>query len=175
MIACVGGGSNAIGMFADFIEETNVGLDRRGARRTRYRERRARRAAEAWPRWDLLRYEVADDADRRRPDRRVLPISAGLDFPSVGPQHAFLNSTGRADYVSITDDEALDAFKALSRHEGIIPALESSHALAHALKMMRENPEKEQLLVVNLSGRGDKDIFTVHDILKARGKSDGTL
>ena len=69
-------------------------------------------------------------------------ISAGLDFPSVGPQHAFLNSTGRADYVSITDDEALDAFKALSRHEGIIPALESSHALAHALKMMRENPEK---------------------------------
>ena len=97
-------------------------------------------------------------------------ISAGLDFPSVGPQHAFLNSTGRADYVSITDDEALDAFKALSRHEGIIPALESSHALAHALKMMRENPEKEQLLVVNLSGRGDKDIFTVHDILKARGE-----
>ncbi|HHP5102442.1 TPA: tryptophan synthase subunit beta, partial [Klebsiella pneumoniae] len=74
------------------------------------------------------------------------------------------------DYVSITDDEALDAFKALSRHEGIIPALESSHALAHALKMMRENPEKEQLLVVNLSGRGDKDIFTVHDILKARGE-----
>ncbi|MCY3208579.1 pyridoxal-phosphate dependent enzyme, partial [Acinetobacter baumannii] len=95
---------------------------------------------------------------------------AGLDFPSVGPQHAFLNSTGRADYVSITDDEALDALKALSRHEGIIPALESSHALAHALTMMRENPEKEQLLVVNLSGRGDKDIFTVHDILKARGE-----
>ncbi|MDO2296187.1 tryptophan synthase subunit beta, partial [Escherichia coli] len=69
------------------------------------------------------------------------------------------NSPGRAEYVSITDNEALDAFKALSRHEGIIPALESSHALAHALKMMRENPDKEQLLVVNLSGRGDKDIF----------------
>ena len=97
-------------------------------------------------------------------------ISAGLDFPSVGPQHAFLNSTGRADYVSITDDEALEAFKTLCRNEGIIPALESSHALAHALKMMKENPEKEQLLVVNLSGRGDKDIFTVHDILKARGE-----
>ena len=97
-------------------------------------------------------------------------ISAGLDFPSVGPQHAYLNSIGRADYVSITDDEALEAFKELSRHEGIIPALESSHALAHALKIMRENPEKEQLLVVNLSGRGDKDIFTVHDILKARGE-----
>lgn len=97
-------------------------------------------------------------------------ISAGLDFPSVGPQHAHLNSIGRANYVSITDDEALDAFKALCRSEGIIPALESSHALAHALKMARENPEKEQLLVVNLSGRGDKDIFTVHDILTAKGE-----
>ena len=97
-------------------------------------------------------------------------ISAGLDFPSVGPQHAYLNSTGRADYVSITDDEALEAFKTLCLHEGIIPALESSHALAHALKMMRENPDKEQLLVDNLSGRGDKDIFTVHDILQARGE-----
>jgi tryptophan synthase beta chain len=101
-------------------------------------------------------------------------ISAGLDFPSVGPQHAYLNSIGRADYVSITDDEALEAFKTLC-HEGIIPALESSHALAHALKMIKENPEKEQLLVVNLSGRGDKDIFTVHDIRKHEGKSDGTL
>ncbi|SUG14959.1 tryptophan synthase beta chain [Salmonella enterica subsp. arizonae] len=69
-------------------------------------------------------------------------ISAGLDFPSVGPQHAHLNSIGRADYVSITDDEALEAFKTLCRHEGIIPALESSHALAHALKMMREHPKK---------------------------------
>jgi tryptophan synthase beta chain len=96
-------------------------------------------------------------------------ISAGLDFPSVGPQHAYLNSIGRADYVSVTDDEALDAFNALSCNEGIIPALESSHALAHALKMIKASPEKEQLLVVNLSGRGDKDIFTVHDILKARG------
>ncbi|MGL4683771.1 MAG: tryptophan synthase subunit beta, partial [Hafnia alvei] len=97
-------------------------------------------------------------------------ISAGLDFPSVGPQHAYLNSIGRADYVSITDDEALDAFKRLSREEGIIPALESSHALAHALKMIEQDPDKEQLLVVNLSGRGDKDIFTVNDILTARGE-----
>ncbi|EEO90003.1 Tryptophan synthase beta chain [Yersinia pestis Pestoides A] len=97
-------------------------------------------------------------------------ISAGLDFPSVGPQHAYLNSIGRADYVSITDDEALDAFKTLSCKEGIIPALESSHALAHALKMIKADPDKEQILVVNLSGRGDKDIFTVHDILKARGE-----
>ena len=92
-------------------------------------------------------------------------ISAGLDFPSVGPQHAYLNATGRAEYVSITDDEALEAFQALARHEGIIPALESSHALAYALKLIKQQPEKEQLLVVNLSGRGDKDIFTVDKIL----------
>ena len=96
-------------------------------------------------------------------------ISAGLDFPSVGPQHAHLSSTGRAEYVSVTDKEALDAFQELARHEGIIPALESSHALAHGLKMARENPEKEQVLIVNLSGRGDKDIFTVADILQKQG------
>ncbi|GGA69444.1 hypothetical protein GCM10011369_08890 [Neiella marina] len=96
-------------------------------------------------------------------------VSAGLDFPSVGPQHAYLNSIGRAEYDSVTDDEALDAFQELARHEGIIPALESSHALALALRMARNEPEKEQLLVVNLSGRGDKDIFTVHEILKDKG------
>lgn len=95
-------------------------------------------------------------------------ISAGLDFPSVGPQHAYLQSIGRAEYPSITDDEALNAFQALAKHEGIIPALESSHALAHALKMIHQEPNKEQILVVNLSGRGDKDIFTVDKILKRK-------
>ncbi len=96
-------------------------------------------------------------------------MSAGLDFPSVGPQHAHLNAIGRAEYDNVTDDEALEAFQAIARNEGIIPALESSHAVAHALKMAQAEPEKEQLLVVNLSGRGDKDIFTVHDILEAKG------
>ena len=96
-------------------------------------------------------------------------ISAGLDFPSVGPQHAHLNAIGRAEYGAVTDDEALDAFQLLARKEGIIPALESAHALAYALKIIADEPEKEQLLVVNLSGRGDKDIFTVHDILTAKG------
>lgn len=86
----------------------------------------------------------------------------------MGPQHAHLAATGRAEYVSITDQEALDAFQELARH-GIIPALESSHALAHGLKMARENPETEQVLIVNLSGRGDKDIFTVADILQKQG------
>lgn len=83
-------------------------------------------------------------------------ISAGLDFPSVGPEHAHLKYTGRAEYVSVTDREALGAFLELSLKEGIIPALESSHALAYALKMARAEPEKEQKLVVNLSGRGDQ-------------------
>jgi tryptophan synthase beta chain len=87
----------------------------------------------------------------------------------VGPQHAHLNAIGRAEYDNVTDDEALEAFQELARSEGIIPALESAHALAHALRMARENPEQEQLLVVNLSGRGDKDIFTVHDILEQKG------
>ncbi len=96
-------------------------------------------------------------------------VSAGLDFPSVGPQHAYLNAIGRAEYESITDDEALDAFQALARNEGIIPALESSHALAHAIKMAYAEPDKEQLLVVNLSGRCDKDIFTVHKLLEDKG------
>jgi tryptophan synthase beta chain len=96
-------------------------------------------------------------------------VSAGLDFPSVGPQHAHLNAIGRAEYESITDDEALEAFQSIARNEGIIAALESSHALAYAVKMAYAEPDKEQLLVVNLSGRGDKDIFTVHQLLEERG------
>ena len=97
-------------------------------------------------------------------------ISAGLDFPSVGPEHAYLKDSGRAEYNSVTDEEALNAFKELSLHEGIIPALESSHAVAWALKEARANPDKEQTILVNLSGRGDKDIFTVANILKERGE-----
>src|SRR5699024_10797845 len=92
-------------------------------------------------------------------------VAAGLDFPSAGPEHAYLQSIGRAKYVAIDDAEALSAFQELSEREGIIPALESSHALAYALKLVRENPDKEQTLIVNLSGRGDKDIFTVYELL----------
>ena len=96
-------------------------------------------------------------------------ISAGLDFPSVGPEHAYLQDTGRAQYVAATDKEALAAFMELSLKEGIIPALESSHALAYALKLIRENPQKPQKIIVNLSGRGDKDIFQVAKRLEAEG------
>lgn len=87
-------------------------------------------------------------------------ISAGLDYPGVGPEHAWLKDTGRAEYVSVTDDEALEAFHMLCRLEGIIPALESSHAVAHAVKMARDM-SSDKVLLVNLSGRGDKDMATV--------------
>jgi tryptophan synthase beta chain len=87
-------------------------------------------------------------------------ISAGLDYPSIGPEHAFLHDQGRIEYASVSDEEALDAFQRLSRLEGIIPALESAHAVAHAMKVAREM-ESEEVLIVNLSGRGDKDVDTV--------------
>ncbi|CFR13834.1 tryptophan synthase subunit beta [Yersinia kristensenii] len=170
VLACIGGGSNAIGMFADFIDEPGVGLI--GVEPAGLGIETGQHGA------PLKHGKVGIYFGMKSPmmqtsDGQIeesYSISAGLDFPSVGPQHAYLNSIGRADYVSVTDDEALEAFKALSCKEGIIPALESSHALAHALKMIKASPEKEQILVVNLSGRGDKDIFTVHDILKARGE-----
>lgn len=170
VIACIGGGSNAIGMFANFIDEKDVQLI--GVEPAGHGIETGEHGA------PLKHGQVGIYFGMKSPMMQTeegqieesYSISAGLDFPSVGPQHAYLNSIGRADYVSITDDEALAAFQLLSCNEGIIPALESSHALAYALKIIQQNPEKEQLLVVNLSGRGDKDIFTVHDILKARGE-----
>lgn len=169
VIACIGGGSNAIGMFADFIEETDVGLigvEPAGLGLDTNQHGAPLKHGKLGIFFGMKAPLMQD------PNGQVeesYSVSAGLDFPSVGPQHAHLNAIGRAEYVAITDDEALDAFQELARHEGIIPALESAHALAYALKMAKENPEKEQLLVVNLSGRGDKDIFTVHDILQQKG------
>lgn len=169
VLACVGGGSNAIGMFADFIDETSVrliGVEPGGLGIASGQHGAPLKHGKVGIFFGM-KSPIMQDAEGQIEES--YSISAGLDFPSVGPQHAHLNSIGRADYVSITDDEALDAFQEIARHEGIIAALESSHALAHALKMARENPQQEQLLVVNLSGRGDKDIFTVHKILQARG------
>ncbi|KAB7661427.1 tryptophan synthase subunit beta [Plesiomonas shigelloides] len=169
VIACVGGGSNAIGMFADFIDETSVrliGVEPGGLGIASGQHGAPLKHGKVGIFFGM-KSPIMQDSEGQIEES--YSISAGLDFPSVGPQHAHLNSIGRADYVSITDDEALDAFQEIARHEGIIAALESSHALAHALKMARENPQLEQLLVVNLSGRGDKDIFTVHKILQARG------
>ena len=169
VIACVGGGSNAIGMFADFIDETSVrliGVEPGGLGIASGQHGAPLKHGKVGIFFGM-KSPIMQDSEGQIEES--YSISAGLDFPSVGPQHAHLNSIGRADYVSITDDEALDAFQEIARHEGIIAALESSHALAHALKMARENPQQEQLLVVNLSGRGDKDIFTVHKIVQARG------
>lgn len=169
VIACVGGGSNAIGMFADFIDETSVrliGVEPGGLGIASGQHGAPLKHGKVGIFFGM-KSPIMQDPEGQIEES--YSISAGLDFPSVGPQHAHLNSIGRADYVSITDDEALDAFQEIARHEGIIAALESSHALAHALKMARENPQQEQLLVVNLSGRGDKDIFTVHKILQVRG------
>lgn len=170
LLACVGGGSNAIGMFADFIDDSAVrliGVEPAGLGIETGQHGAPLKHGRVGIYFGM-KSPMMQTADGQIEES--YSISAGLDFPSVGPQHAYLNSIGRADYVSITDDEALEAFKELSRHEGIIPALESSHALAYALKMIEQEPQKDQILVVNLSGRGDKDIFTVHDILKARGE-----
>ena len=169
VIACVGGGSNAIGMFADFIDETSVRLI--GVEPAGHGIETGEHGAPLGHGTKGVFFGMHSFLmqDKHGQIEESYSISAGLDFPSVGPQHAHLAATGRAEYVSITDQEALDAFQELARHEGIIPALESSHALAHGLKMARANPETEQVLIVNLSGRGDKDIFTVADILQKQG------
>lgn len=169
VIACVGGGSNAIGMFADFIEEENVGLigvEPAGKGLDTNMHGAPLKHGKLGIFFGMKSPLMQDEHGQVE---ESYSVSAGLDFPSVGPQHAHLNAIGRAEYVAITDDEALDAFQSLARNEGIIPALESAHALAYALKLIKENPDKEQLLVVNLSGRGDKDIFTVHHILEEKG------
>lgn len=168
VVACVGGGSNAIGMFADFIEEADVelvgaepgghGLDsgKHGATITNGQVGILHGARSYLMRNDDGQVEES------------YSISAGLDYPGVGPQHAHLHQSGRATYVGITDAEALEAFQLLSRYEGIIPALESSHALAYALKRARLAEEEGTNLniLVSLSGRGDKDVEHVRRALE---------
>ncbi|UNM96888.1 tryptophan synthase subunit beta [Ignatzschineria rhizosphaerae] len=166
VLACIGGGSNAIGMFTDFIPEEKVrliGVEPGGKGIHTDEHGASLKHGTPGIYFGMKSHLMQTDEGQIKGSYSV---SAGLDFPSVGPQHVHLHNIGRADYVSVTDEEALDAFQKLARREGILPALESSHALAYALKMIAENPDKEQLLVVNLSGRGDKDIFSVHKILK---------
>ncbi|CAL4322436.1 tryptophan synthase subunit beta [Buchnera aphidicola] len=166
IIACVGGGSNAIGIFSDFLKDEKVkliGVEPAGKGIQTGEHGAPLSHGRTGIYFGMKSYLMQDQEGQIK---KSWSISAGLDFPSVGPEHAWLNSINRAQYVSITDKEALEAFKILSREEGIIPALESAHALAYALKLMRLSPNKEQVFVVNLSGRGDKDIFTVHELLK---------
>ncbi len=158
--ACVGGGSNAIGIFHAFLNDAGVRLV--GAEAAGEGIASGLHAASlAAGRPGVLHgnrtYVLCDD------DGQIIEthsISAGLDYPGVGPEHAFLKDRGRADYLGITDDEAMEAFHLLARTEGILPALESAHAIAQAMKLARELP-KDGLVLCNLSGRGDKDVQTV--------------
>lgn len=164
VVACVGGGSNAIGMFTDFIEEKDVKLiGVEGGGKGIDTEHHGATLV-AGTKGMLHGNYTYIMQDKHGQIEESYSVSAGLDYPAVGPQHAFLKDTGRAQYVPINDDEALNAFQALALHEGIIPALESSHALAHALKMADAATE-ETIILVNLSGRGDKDLAHVNAII----------
>lgn len=163
LVACVGGGSNAIGLFHPFIEDAGVRMI--GVEAGGYGIETGQHAAPLCAgRPGVLHgnrsYLMSDDAGQILSTHSV---SAGLDYPGVGPEHAWLKDSGRAEYAAITDEEALDAFRMLTRVEGIMPALESSHAVAHAIKVAKEM-DKDQIVLVNLSGRGDKDIHTVAGI-----------
>jgi tryptophan synthase beta chain len=165
LIACIGGGSNAMGLFHPFLDESSVrmigveaageGLDKRHAASLKGGEPGVLHGNRTF----LLQSEDGQIQDAHS-------ISAGLDYPGIGPEHAWLHELGRVEYVAITDQEALEGFKALCRYEGIIPALESSHAIAYASQLAPTLP-RDHLIVINLSGRGDKDMATVIEHLAA--------
>lgn len=158
VVACVGGGSNAIGIFNAFLDDNVelIGVEAGGDGK----KHGATISKGTEGIFQGARSFVLQDKDGQIEEAHS--ISAGLDYPGVGPEHAFLKVSGRAEYVSATDNEALDAFSILSRDEGIIPALESAHAIAHVLKM---DLPKDSVVVVNLSGRGDKDMYSVEAML----------
>lgn len=164
-LACVGGGSNAIGMFASFLADPQVQLIgvEPGGRGLSYGDHAATLTmGEPGTMHGFHSYMLKNAQGEPAP---VYSLSAGLDYPGVGPEHSYLKDTGRAQYVSVTDEEALDAFFALSRLEGIIPALESSHALAYAMKIA-PSMDSEAILLVCLSGRGDKDVEQIERMLR---------
>jgi tryptophan synthase beta chain len=160
LVACVGGGSNAMGLFHPYIEDRQVamyGVEAAGEGLETGHHAASLCAGRPGVLHGCRSYIIDDD------DGQILhthSVSAGLDYPGVGPEHAWLKDTGRAHYVSITDQEALDAFHRLTRLEGILPALESSHAVAYAMKLAA-TMRSDQNILVNLSGRGDKDVHTV--------------
>jgi tryptophan synthase beta chain len=165
LIACVGGGSNSIGLFYPFLADETVrmiGVEAGGSGNELGRHA-ARFNATGGGRPGVLQgtmsYVLQDENGQIATTHS---ISAGLDYPSIGPEHAFLHDAGRVEYTSVSDDEALVAFRILSKLEGIIPALESAHAVAHALKVASEM-QSSQIMIVNLSGRGDKDVDTVRE------------
>lgn len=164
LVACVGGGSNALGLFYPFIEDKEVkmyGVEAAGLGVDTDKHAATIAKGTMGVIHGMMTYLLQDEQGQIMP---VYSISAGLDYPGVGPEHAYLHETGRADYVSVTDDEAVEAFQYLTKTEGIIPALESSHAIAYLMKMVK-NTDKKDIIVVNLSGRGDKDIHTIRKVL----------
>jgi len=160
LTACVGGGSNAIGLFHAFLNDAGVrmvGAEAAGLGLATGHHAASLAAGRPGVLHGNRTYVLCDDNGQITETHSV---SAGLDYPGVGPEHAFLKDAGRAEYVGVTDDEALEAFHLLARTEGILAALESSHAVAQAIKLAREYP-KDGLVLCNLSGRGDKDVHTI--------------
>lgn len=168
VMACVGGGSNSIGMFADFIDEKDVklvGVEAAGLGIETGKHASAMALGKPGVLHGMKSYLLQDDNGNVE---LAHSISAGLDYPGVGPGHAYLRDSGRAEYVSITDVEAMDALMELCRLEGIIPAIESAHAVAYAKKMAK-TMKKDDIMIVCLSGRGDKDVNTISDYLAGKG------
>lgn len=168
VMACVGGGSNSIGMFADFIDEKDVklvGVEAAGLGIETGKHASAIALGKPGVLHGMKSYLLQDDNGNVE---LAHSISAGLDYPGVGPEHAYLRDSGRAEYVSITDVEAMDALMELCRLEGIIPAIESAHAVAYAKKMAK-TMKKDDIMIVCLSGRGDKDVNTISDYLAGKG------
>lgn len=164
IVACVGGGSNAMGIFYPFLNDTAVqliGVEAAGKGIDTEEHAATITLGRPGVIHGSLTYLLQDEYGQVQPAHS---ISAGLDYPGIGPEHAHLADSGRATYVPVTDEEALEAFQMLSRIEGIIPALESSHAIAHVLKLAPTLP-KDHVIVVSLSGRGDKDVHSVAQAL----------
>ena len=162
IIACAGGGSNSIGLFADFIEEKVdiYGIEGAGEGLNTQNHASAMHNNKIGIMHGMKTYVMQDEKGNIN---LAYSISAGLDYPGIGPEHAYLRQIGRVEYDGITDKEAIEAFKILTKEEGIIPALESSHAIAYALKIAKKYKNNDSI-VVNLSGRGDKDIETILNI-----------
>ena len=160
VLACVGGGSNAIGAFYHFIEDKSVrliGCEAAGRGIDTFETAATLNTGRHGIFNGMKSYFSQDEYEQIA---TVYSISAGLDYPGIGPEHAYLHDIGRAEYVAITDDEAVDAFEYLSKIEGIIPAIESAHAVAYAMKLAPQM-DKDQIMVINISGRGDKDVAAI--------------
>jgi tryptophan synthase beta chain len=165
LVACVGGGSNAMGFFNDFLEDQSVnliGVEAAGKGLQTNQNAATLSLGRTGVIHGMRTKVLLDEHDKIK---EVYSISAGLDYPGVGPEHAYLKETNRVNYFAISDREAVEAFQVLSKTEGIIPAIESAHAVAYAMKLAKKLP-KDKSVIVNLSGRGDKDVESIEKYLK---------